>query len=255
MTRDEAKLILHSYRPSDADANDPAFAKALDMTKSDPSLAAWFAEQQRFDQSMKRACANAEVPADLRGRILAKQHTQPAWWHRSLRPVEVAAAASFALLLAVGGFWFKTPRPKDFGSLRDRAIEESWNGPRHVNLETSNLAEIRRFIAAHDMRGDFKLPPELAAMRPRGCSLLHIDGRQTPFICFTDHAKHMHLVILDRSQYPAAPAGDTPKFDKWNNFSTATWSQGNTTFVLTGMRPMEFVKKFRKERQWTWGGG
>lgn len=254
MTRDEAKLILNAYRPSGRDANNPEFVQALEMTKNDPALASWFAEQRRLDCAVSAACADATVPADLRGRILAQPHTQRAWWQRSLRPVEIAAAAGIALLLTFGGFWLKTPRAKDFASLRDRAVDESWNGRRHVSLETSNLMEIRRFIAAHDMRGDFKLPPELSAMRPRGCSLLNIDGRQTPFICFTEHGKHLHLVILDRFQYPAAPAAESPNFDKWNNFNTATWSQGNTTFVLTGMRPLEFVKKFRKERQWTWNG-
>jgi hypothetical protein len=59
---------------------------------------------------------------------------------------------------------------------------------------------------------------------------------------------------MDDQVCPEPPLDGMPDFTKWNKWSTAMWTQDKITFVLTGMRPFEFVKKFRKERQWTWGG-
>ncbi len=252
MNRDQAKEILHGYRPGGGDASDPFFAEALEMTKHDPELGRWFAEQQTFDGAVARALRKQIAPAELRAQIL-QQPSSRRWWERSMRPAELALAASIVFLVALGGFWMRE-RHEQFSKLRDDVIEQTWNGKRHVDLETSSLAEIRRFITANDLRGDFKLPPELAVMRARGCSLLTVDGHKVPFICYADGGRHFHLAIMDNKVCPNPPLGGTPDFAQWNKWSTTTWTRDETTFVFTGMRPLEFVKKFRKDRQWTWGG-
>src|SRR6185369_16767205 len=114
--------------------------------------------------------------------------------------------------------------------------------------------EIRRFIAAHDVPADFQLPPELTAMPAHGCKLLTVEGRKVPYICFVDGTKHLHLAVMDRSACPEPPATEAPQFAKWHNWTTATWTHKEITFVLTGLKPLDFVKKFRKEGQWTLGG-
>jgi hypothetical protein len=252
MNRSQAQEILQGYRPGGADAGDSFFAEALEMAKHDAELARWFENQQAFDRTIIQAVRQTETPAGLRQQILACQQPRK-WWNRSLHPAELALAASVVLLLALGGFWLHD-RSQRFAALRDEVVEQTWSGKRHVDLETPNLDEIRRFIGAHDLRADFKLPPELAAMSVRGCSLVQVKGHHVPFICFVDGGRHFHLAVMDNKVCPAPPLGGTPDFAKWNNWSTATWAADDMTFVLTGMRPFEFVKKFRKERQWTWGG-
>jgi hypothetical protein len=251
MTREQAKEILSLYRPNGGDSDDPFFVEALERADSDPDLKKWFAEQQAFDTRMAGAIGSIIPPEDLKKQLLRSVRQPREWWNRPLRRLELAAAACIALTIGLVALW--THDRGSGMSVRDRAIEASWGGERHVNLETSNLAEIRRFIAAHDSRGDFKLPPELTAMRPRGCSLLNVDGKKVPFVCFVDETKHLHLVVLDKNVCAVSPS-ETPEFDRWNSMQLTTWTQGDLTFVLTGMRPVDFVKKFRRERQWTWGG-
>jgi len=253
MTRDEAREILQLYRSSGADRGDPFFAEALALAEADPVLREWFSQQQSFDASVTAASATVAVPAELRDALLSRRQQKRPFWNAALRPVDFALAAGFALLLAVGGFWLRDRVPK-FASLRDSIAGQSWEGRHHVDLVSTNLHEIRLFIAAHDLPGDFKLPPELASMRPHGCRLLTIDKHQVPYICFLDGFKHLHLAIFDRQICPEPQAVQTAEFVKVNNLNLATWRQGETTFVLMGMRPLEFVKKFRKDRQWTWGG-
>jgi hypothetical protein len=251
MNRQQAKEILHSYRSNGGDAGDPTFAEALEMTKHDAELRHWFEEQQAFDRNIAGAL-RVNAPVALRAQILARGSSR-AWWNRSLRPAEMAVAACVVLLGTLVGFWLHA-RHEQFAELRDKVVQRTWDGRRHVDLETTNLAEIRRFISAEDLHGDFKLPPELAAMPVRGCRLMNVDGHRVPYICFGNGAKHIHLAILDNNVFPAPTSGGEPEFAKWNGWTTATWTHDDDTFVLTGMRPLDFVRKFRKERQWTWGG-
>lgn len=254
MNRDEARIVLQAYR-AEADSadrlRDPILAEALKLLDNDPELARWFEQEQAFDARISAALKQAAPPGELRQRILARAHRR--WWNRSLHPAELALAASVVLVAALAGMWLQG-RGEEFARLRDRVIEQSWNGRRHVDLETPNLAEIRRFIAAHHLRSDFHLPPELSAMQVRGCTLLEIERHKVPFICFGDGARHVHLAIIDEKLFPGSEVTSSPDFAQWNKWSTATWSNDGTTFVLAGMRPVEFVKRFRKERQWTWGG-
>jgi hypothetical protein len=46
--RDNAKLLLSAYRPNGADAQDPVFKEALELTQRDPELARWFRGRAGF---------------------------------------------------------------------------------------------------------------------------------------------------------------------------------------------------------------
>ncbi len=52
MDRETAKALLECYRPGDLDADDPIFAEALALVKTDAELAEWFAKKQEFDALM-----------------------------------------------------------------------------------------------------------------------------------------------------------------------------------------------------------
>jgi hypothetical protein len=252
MTRGEAKEILQAFRPNGKDAQDPFFSEALAMVAVDPVLADWFAAQQSFDSQMSRAVAQVPIPPSLEMR-LARQPSRQYWWNRALRPIEYGLAATIALFLAIGGFWMHS-RASAFDPLRANVLRQTWAGSRHVDLQTTNLAEIRRFIAANDLRGDFKLPPELAVMHAHGCKLLTVKKQKVPYICFMDGPKHLHLVVLDHKVCPQPPLMAMPEFASWEHWTTATWTQGDMTFILSGLNPVQFVKKFRREGQWNWGG-
>ena len=64
----------------------------------------------------------------------------------------------------------------------------------------------------------------------------------------------MHLFVLDGLQLARLPAGDKPDFEKCGAWRTASWQQGDMTYVLTGMKYHTFVSKFRKAGRWTMSG-
>jgi hypothetical protein len=71
MDREQARLILRSFRPDGADAEDVDFAAALKMAIEDRELGEWLAEERAFDAGFARCLGAVDLPPNLRADILA----------------------------------------------------------------------------------------------------------------------------------------------------------------------------------------
>ena len=70
MDREEARFILRCFRPDGADAEDPAFAEALQLAASDRELGEWLAKERAEDAEFSSALARVTLPEGLRDEIL-----------------------------------------------------------------------------------------------------------------------------------------------------------------------------------------
>ena len=73
MTENEAKFILSGYRPNGADADDPHFRDALDLTRENPSFDGWFQKDQELTVALTEKFKEIDVPEDLRAHRSPKQ--------------------------------------------------------------------------------------------------------------------------------------------------------------------------------------
>lgn len=254
MTAEQAKEILAVYRPGTEDERDPVFAEALALARSDASLKKWLDESMAFDRELRTALGQAAAPPDLRDTILAERKIiRPGhWWQRKLTGREMSAAAVIILALTLAGFWV-VQRPAHFADFRREIADQSWGPSPHVEVKSSDLSELRRFLSARNVSTNFALPPTLAQSELRGCSVMHWRGRQIPVLCFNSEGKHLHLLVADRHLFPDAPS-HIPQTDQWQAWRTASWSKNAHTYVLTGLSTPAFVKKFRKAKRWDWEG-
>lgn len=254
MNRQQAQEILSVYRPGTADERDPMFAEALALARADAELKSWFEESVAFDRGMRAALARVDAPVDLRDLIVAGQTiVRPvAWWNRKLTGPQMAAAAAVVILASLGTLW-AFHKPTSFAEFRREIADQSWGPAPHIEFKASNLAEVRQILATHEVSTNFSLPPTLAQADIRGCSLMRWRGQDVPMICFHSARQHLHLVVVDRNQFPDAP-GSAPQADQWAVWQTASWSQDSHSYVLTGLKAPAFVKKFRKGGRWDWEG-
>jgi hypothetical protein len=70
MDKEQARFILHSFRPDGADVNDHDFAEALALATENRELGEWLAGERAFDAAFARALASVELPVHLRDDIL-----------------------------------------------------------------------------------------------------------------------------------------------------------------------------------------
>jgi hypothetical protein len=252
MTKEQAKEVLAVYRPGMDDERDPTFAEALQLARSDRELQLWFEESMAFDRNIRVALGQVTAPGDVREAILAERKIiRPAhWWHHKLTGREMAAAAVVLLAATLLGLWF-TQRPAQFADFRREIADQSWGSSPHLELKSSDMAEVRRFLTSRQIGTNFTLPPILADSEIHGCNLMRWKGHEVPVICFNSKGQHLHLVVVDRSLFPDAPTY-IPEMDRWQAWRTASWSKDTHSYVLTGLSTPTFVKKFRRDRRWDW---
>jgi len=252
MNSEEAKRLLEVFRPGGADLGDPRFLEALKQSERDPALGRWFDEQRRFDGQFVEGLKTIPIPSDLQEAILAgRKVVRPRLWQSWRSRVAMAASVAF---LAVAGGVLATSKPDQFADFRAELIEQAWDGKAHFDFESSDVKEIQKWLASENVVADFSLPDGLSGTRLLGCRIVETDGVRVPMLCLADGHKHMHLFVLEDAQLAQLPSNDKPDFEKCGVWRTASWQQGDKTYVLTGMKYLAFVNKFRKGGRWTMSG-
>ena len=254
MTTEQAKEILAAFRPGTDDEQDPVFAEALQMTRTNAELKEWWNDSLTFDRKMRADLARVIAPARVREAILSQHKIiRPVpWWHHRLTARQWAAAAVVALVAAVAAIWFGN-RPVPFAEFRREIADQSWGASPHVEVKVSDLGAVRRSLEAQGLPSQFAVPPTLTQSGVRGYSLVHWHGREVPVICFGTEGPHVHLIVVGRNLFPDAPS-TVPEMDQWQTWRTASWSHDDFSYVLTGLNTPNFVKKFRKSKRWDWEG-
>lgn len=69
MDKERAKFILQSFRPDGEDADEPAFAEALELAAKDRELGEWLATERAQDAAFAAMLSDVEIPEDLRDAI------------------------------------------------------------------------------------------------------------------------------------------------------------------------------------------
>jgi hypothetical protein len=206
-----------------------------------------------FDAAIADGLKRVAVPAGLKAAILANRRiVKPLFWQDwRMRAAAAAAVVLAASALAIAKVGSGTTT---FAEFRERLVAEAWGGERHLDLESSAWNEVGRWLAAQNAVTNFNLPPELAGLRLHGASVVALEGQRIPLICLADGPKHLHLFVVTRASFRDLPHAGMPDFENCGGWKTASWQQGDKTFVLTGMKYQAFVNKFRKAGRWTMSG-
>jgi hypothetical protein len=253
MNGDQAREILMLYRPGTPDEQDPELREALAMAERDPELARWFQAQQALTVSLRNKLKSTEVPAGLREQILSELKAPRILHLPPIRRLSVPAlaAALFLLLGLLGFFYFRSPGNQVLASFRDRMVDIALRQYPRMDLQTSDLNQIRTFLTAQQAYGDYVLPPALETKAAgTGCVVLRPwHGKPVSMICFNSGAQKvfkqkadLFLFIIDRTAVPITSA--SPKFAEVTTASTVTWAKGDKTYLLVAEGDKQFLKKF-----------
>ena len=242
MNSQQAKQKLELYRPGVDDA-DPQFAEAVAQTKRDAELRQWFDERCALYAMVRSKLGEVAAPAELRRRILAERKIiRPAiWWQN---PFMLAAAAAVAMAAVVGWLLFPLRQPADLNGFRQsmvRFVSREYK----MMLETRDLNQIRDFLAKNQAQADYQLTPALERTSTEGCTILNWHGHKVSLLCFyLRNDNDLWLFVVERAALPDAPATASPQFTSVGKMTTASWSQGNITYLLATTGDAERLRKY-----------
>ena len=247
MTNEEAKFLLHGYRPNGRDAQDPQFAEAMEQVKRDPALEQWFRDQQAFDGAISEKVRAVPVPGSLKADILAGRKTlQPAsWWKR--RSMVTALAACFVALLGLAALLMNASGTQDFSSYHAdmvRYVVDVEQGRQPLQLTSGNLADIQEWIGDNSVHKDLELPRALTAGSGVGCRVVDWNGESVALACFRLKGGQIaHLLVIDRQSLPDGPAPGAQHTASLEGMNTTAWSSGDKTFLLVSSAPEEALQR------------
>jgi hypothetical protein len=244
MDKAEAKHLLEACRPNGRDLSDPAFAEALALAGSDPELKAWWQARQNFDRKVSAKLEEVPMPAHLRATILAGGKIVP-MRPRYLLPYWLAAAALFAVLAVLGSNVLFSPKPTGLmASDEYTAAILPYLG--HDNpalaMTSPDQQKVLEWLKDHHTPTG-SVPANMAALPTVGCQTLAVHGHSVSLICFAAGGNGIvHLFIVER-QALSDPPGPSPEFKRSGDWSTASWSDGDRSYVLASRAGPDTLKR------------
>lgn len=235
MNSQQAKEVLAAYRLGTEDVNDPHFAEALELARRDPDLARWLEQQTVLDASLREKIAEITVPVGLKTRILARQPSSAAttlsWWQK---PAWLAGLAATVVLMAVGlGLWFRKQYGTGFVAYRKEMAQFAATSY-HRDVSGKSFDELRQAFVELQWPSNYVVPPALEPVRVLGGCALRWHDEKVSMLCLQSRDyKKLWLFVARRAAFPNAPQTSTPQFASAGELMTATWSQGDESYLLS----------------------
>ena len=242
MTPRQAKEILLLYRPGTADAEDPEVVAAVELARRDPELARWFEQHCAFQNALRAKLRQMEVPAHLKGALMAKQNIirPPVWWRR---PVWLSAAAAVLLLLGLVGIWLRPEKPDRFANFRARMVSTALREYR-MDVVTNDMRQLRQFIAGKGASAEYQLTKGLEKLELTGGGCLQWRSNPVAMVCFNRGDNQMLFLFVMKRSALEDPPGETPQSSTATVLQTVSWSRGDYTYLLAGPEDPEFLRKY-----------
>jgi len=239
MTTQEAKKILTLYRPGTADAEDTAFAEALQHCEQDPALKQWFNDHCAVYSVLRSKLKGIESPEGFKEQILAERKVNaPGFWARQpVRSTAVLVAIFAVVFILVLRLWAPAENT-GFTGFRDRMISKALRSY-GMDLETDNLQRVRELFAERKSISDFALPQGLEKAKLIGCLATTWQGQPVSILCFrtgkrlpAGRTSDLWLFVTNTSSVPGAPKNSQPTLQKTKDAAVAIWHEAEKTYVL-----------------------
>lgn len=248
MNSEEAKLILQASHSGDADPTDPQIAEALAQTQRDPELLAWFKQQRALDEAIAIKLQEVCPPAGLAEKILMGRKARiPPKRNRFWMPL--ALAASILGLLSLTIFLVEKTKPKDteFAALQSEMTGFLTVFPK-LDLATDQWPQILNWLNKQPALAGAQIPASLQRFPGLGCREVKWRDKTLMLVCFAAQGEVVHLFVLPKADLPDAPFNDIPTVARIQNWSTASWTRGEISYLALTKANTAFLQALLSEQ-------
>lgn len=233
MNETEIRARLSVHRAGEVGVDDARLREAQTRVESDHDLANWWAEEQALDELIAAKLESVPVPTASRAHMLpapVRAHRRSGW----ARKLTLAAAA-IVVLAALFSSWRGPFQPAvALGEFSDEMVSFVRGDP-VVELESSDISQLLRFLENSDAPSALNLPPNLLRLSAVGCRVLRFRGENVSLLCFERQPeKLVHLFVVNRKVVDGLRANrKQPQFGRYREWATAAWTEGEHAYLLT----------------------
>jgi hypothetical protein len=245
MTNAAAKLVLNTYRPSGADAQDPTFRAALDQAARDPDLAAWFKEQRSFDSLVAAKLTEIMPPLNLYSAILAGMETRPPARRFAMGPIFALAA-----VVVLSGV-IVLPMYMEHNS-RTAMIEEfqkanltmlSSPSLPQLDLVTNDFSRTQEYLAKMNAPCVPQLPGALLGLPTVGCKAFTWNNQQLSLTCFRlPSGELLHVFVIEENAFRASKIAES--FQEMDGWHVKYERRGGMLLMFVSRASMSEIKQY-----------
>jgi hypothetical protein len=243
--------ILSLFRPNSADEADPFFQQARQLAATDPELARWFEAHCESYVTLRQKFQSIPIPRGLKEQILSERKIRRPNFQKYWAPL-LAMAAVVALSVSMGfGIWPFHGSVDRYAAYRKRMTETALRSYYSMDLLATDPVKIRGFLASKNAPSDYLLPAGLKRAAMVGCAVSTWQGRPVSMICFKSDRplprgdqSDLWLFVTERKSVSNAPRPGAAVLARVNKAITATWSEGDKTYLLAAVSDEAFLRKY-----------
>jgi len=213
---------------------------ALDLLRTDPELARWFAAEQALDAALAGKLAGIPVPPALKADILAgpRVSRRRSGWRN---PLVWAAAAAVLVVLGV----VAVPHPPakiatvatlgEYRSDVGAAFAQMNAHGFKPDLGVGSMAEVARFVSSqHSPLGNPAAPGGLARVKPVACRVIEWRGQKVSIICVGRSGLEAHVFVVDRKVIRDSGDVDLKSIARAAGYPVVAWEDAGHAYVMVG---------------------
>ena len=112
-----------------------------------------------------------------------------------------------------------------------------------LDLVTEQWPDILRWLRNKPALARAEVPSGLQKFPGLGCREVNWRGKTLMLVCFAVQGEVVHLFVVPRAHLPDAPFTATPAFARVRGWSTASWTQGEMTYLALTKGNEAFLRK------------
>jgi hypothetical protein len=242
----EARKILATYRPGDTDSPDPRMAQALQLARKDPQLAVWFGQHCAAHVTLPTELGTAQPPPESKEPKPPGEAGRPEYIIFN-KPALVMLAGT-ALLLLGAWLWpyFATAGTNTLTSYRDRMarlVQRAYP----MKIAVTDQAQLREYFRVNGGPVGFPLPKNLEKLPATGGAVFTWHSQPVALLGLDAGGNtNVYVFLIKRSVFetPTPSDKDKAEFEQIGRLNTATWTIGDTVYLLASPADKTTIQNF-----------
>lgn len=242
MDNQKLRDLLAVYRPG-LDDQDDQFTEFITVLRHDPALQRQLDDRVARDHAIAAKLRSVQPPGDLKARLLGERNTiaLPATFWRPPQWLSIAAAV---VMLGVAAYWLSQTRQQIFPMYRT-AMAKFVATEYQMDVQHHSLDALRQAFAAKQWPATYVVPAGLQTLEVEGGCLHEWQGKKVALLCFeTKNDGDVWLFVVDRHVTADVPVGADPQIARAGKITTASWTQGEYTYILATETPAVPIQRY-----------